>query len=102
MTQISEADLSAGIIALLQKGSAPSPRRDRAAAAACAGDVPPEEYVAAVEALVQEALSTPIDWSTTSLGDAGRIVAATMLEKHPGLSAEAAEALGWDFTFQWR
>jgi hypothetical protein len=52
--------------------------------------------------MVAESLAIPVDWSRTSLGDAGRQVAAEMKRRHPGLSDLAADALGWNFTFEWR
>lgn len=95
-------ELSTGVLAYLHKGSAASPRADAEACAAVALGRAPQSLVAEVTALVQESLAIPIDWASTSLGDAGRHVAAVMAERHPDLSRDAAEALAWNFTFTWR
>lgn len=99
---MNDDELSAGVLAYLQKGTAASPRADEAACAAVATRRDPEVLVTEVQALVQESLSIPVDWDAMSLGDAGRHVAAEMAKRHPELSQEAQEALAWNFTFAWR
>lgn len=99
---MNDEELSAGVIAYLQKGAAASPRADEEACAGVASTRDPATLVAEVTTLVRESLAIPIDWSSTSLGDAGRQVAAEMGRRHPGLSAEARDALAWNFTFTWR
>ncbi|MBO0728489.1 MAG: hypothetical protein J2P57_04470 [Acidimicrobiaceae bacterium] len=94
-------ELSEAIVAYLQRGKAPSPRADAKAVRSIALS-DPGELVARVTALVEESVAVPVDWSTLSLGDAGRAAAAEMARRHPELSQEALDALSWNFTFQWR
>lgn len=94
--------LSDAVVAYLGYGSARSPRTDAAAADAVALRNGSATRTSAVEQLVTESLAVPVDWSRTSLGDAGRQVATEMKRRHPGLSDLAADAMGWNFTFQWR
>lgn len=79
-----------------------SPRTDAGAADAAAVRRGNPSRTSTVEQMVAQSLAIPVDWSRTSLGDAGRQVAAEMKRRHPGLSDLAADALGWNFTFQWR
>ena len=95
-------ELSAGVLAYLQKGQAASPRADVAACASVAAGREPVVLVVEVKELVDEALAISIDWDSTTLGDAGRHVAAEMRARHPELSQDAADALAWNFTFVWR
>ncbi len=99
---MNDDELSAGVLAYLQKGVGASPRTDEAACAAAATTRDPAVLLAEVKALVQESLAVPVDWDSMSLGDAGRHVAAEMAQRHPGLSQEAQDALAWSFTFAWR
>lgn len=99
---MNDDELSTGVVAYLQKGSAASPRADEEACARVAAAREPATLVSEVKALVQESLAIRIDWDATSLGDAGRQVAAEMARRHPELSQEALEALAWNFTFAWR
>jgi pimeloyl-ACP methyl ester carboxylesterase len=99
---MSDDELSAGVLAYLQKGVAASPRADGSACAAVAATREPTALVREVEALVQESLTVPVHWDGMSLGDVGRHVAAEMATRHPELSQEAQEALAWNFTFAWR
>lgn len=95
-------ELSAAVIAYLQRGRAASPRADAPAAAAVARERDPAALVSAVDALVEESVAVPVEWSTLTLGEAGRAVAAEMGKRHPELSTEALDALAWNFTFVWR
>jgi hypothetical protein len=97
-----DPELSAAVVAYLQRGSAKSPRTDREAAAGEATSSDPAELVARVEAYVQESVDVPVDWNALSLGDAGRFAAAEMGRRHPELSGEALDALAWNFSFAWR
>lgn len=97
-----DQELSAAILAYLQRGSAASPRTDIESCAAVATVRDAAELVAETVAIVQESLGVPVDWSSLSLGDAGRAVAAEMSARHPELSTEALDALAWNFTFAWR
>ncbi len=103
MSPASPSDaLSEAVVAYLGYEREPSPRTDAAAADAVAVRFGNPPGASDVEQLVVESLAVPVDWSSTSLGDAGRLVIAEMKRRHPGLSDLAAEALGWNFTFQWR
>jgi hypothetical protein len=97
-----DVELSAAVLAYLPRGTASSPRADRESAAGVASTRRPAELVSLVEQVVTEAEAIPVDWQTLSLGDAGRHVVAEMGRRHPELSDEALEALGWNFTFVWR
>ncbi len=93
--------LDQGIIAYLQRGVAASPRADAEAVRALApGDS--DELLTKVRSLIQESLAVPIDWSTTTLSEAGRTMAVTIHERHPTLGPDAVDALAWNFTFSWR
>lgn len=94
--------LSEDVVAYLGYKCERSPRIDAAGADAGAVQNESPPRTSTVERLVAESLAIPVDWSRTSLGDAGRQVAAEMKLRHPGLSDLAADALGWNFTFQWR
>jgi hypothetical protein len=94
--------LSEAVVAYLGYKRERSPRIDAAAADAAAARNGSPPRTSTVEELVAESLTIPVDWSRTSLGDAGRQVAAEMKRRHPELSDLAADALGWNFTFQWR
>jgi hypothetical protein len=94
--------LSEAVVAYLGYKRERSPRIDAAAADAAAVRIGSPARTSTVEQLVAESLAIPVDWSRTSPGDAGRKVAAEMKRRHPGLSDLAADALGWNFTFQWR
>ncbi|GAB3017277.1 hypothetical protein GCM10011376_02540 [Nocardioides flavus (ex Wang et al. 2016)] len=99
---MTDDELSAGVLTYLQKGRAASPRADEEACAAAAVGREPVLLVMEVKGLVEESLAISIDWDSTSLGDAGRRVAAEMQARHPELSPEAVDALAWNFTFVWR
>jgi len=99
---IVDDELSAGLLAYLQKGVAASPRADEAACAASATIREPDVLLAEVKGLVRESLSVPVDWDSMSPGDAGHHVVAEMAKRHPELSQDALEALAWNFTFAWR
>lgn len=94
--------LSEAVVAYLGFGRERSPRTDAAAAGAASARSGGAPTVSGVEQVVAESLAIPVDWSRTGLGDAGRQVSAEMRRRHPGLSDLAADALGWNFTFQWR
>lgn len=94
--------LSEAVVAYLGYERERSPRTDAAAAAAAAIRSGSSPRTSTVEQIVAESLAMPVDWSSTSLGGAGRLVAAEMKRRHPGLSDLASAALGWNFTFQWR
>ena len=96
------SELSAGVLAYLQRGQAASPRQDREAVRTVARESSPEALLTEVEALVAESLAVSVDWQNPGLGDAGRAVAAEMGKRHPELSHEALDALAWNFTFAWR
>lgn len=95
-------ELSRAIVAFLQRGVAKSPRAERAAAAAQATRSEPAVLVAQVEQIVQETLDVSVDWGSMNLGEAGRAAAAEIGRRHPGLTADALDALAWNFTFAWR
>jgi hypothetical protein len=99
----SDSDVpSEAVVAYLGYKRERSPRIDAAAADAAAVRNGSPPRTSTVELLVAESLAIPVDWSRTSLGDAGRQVAAEMKRRHPGLSEVAADALGWNVTSQWR
>lgn len=93
-------ELSAAVVAYYSRGRRPYPKVDPEAARACAKQRLPDELLALVEDLAAEASRTVVDWTTMSLGDAGRLVAARTREHHPELSIHAAETLGWAFTYE--
>jgi len=99
---VTDQELSAAVVAYLQRGQAASPRADADAVRALASTSDPEALVARVEALVSESLDVPVDWASLSLGDAGRAAAAEMARRHPELDSAALDALAWNFTFVWR
>ncbi|CAN5397877.1 hypothetical protein BH10ACT10_BH10ACT10_28820 [soil metagenome] len=99
---MTDQELSDGVVAYLQKGSASSPRADEEAARAVATGSSPEELVERVKAVVAESLAVTVDWNSLSLGDAGRAAAAETAGRHPGLDETAREALAWNFSFAWR
>lgn len=94
--------LSAALVAYLGCGRERVPRADAAAADAAAARNGTPSRLGTVEHLVAESLAVPVEWTRTSLGDAGRQVARETRHRHPQLSDVAATALGWNFTFQWR
>lgn len=102
MTASDSDVLSEAVVVYLGYKRERSPRADAAAADAAALRNGSPSRTPAVEQVVAESLAIPVDWSRTSLGDAGRQIAAEMKRRHPGLSDLAADALGWNFTFQWR
>jgi hypothetical protein len=102
MTASDAEALSETVVAYLGYKRERSPRTDAAAAEAAAIRSGSSPMTSTVEQLVAESLAIPVDWRSASLGDAGRLVAAEMKRRHPGLSDLAAAALGWSFTFQWR
>jgi len=94
-----DEELSAAVVAYYSRGRKPFPSVDAEAAAACATTRSGPELVALVEAIIGDAERAPIDWATTSLGDAGRLVSARALAAHPELSDHAAGTIGWAFTY---
>lgn len=102
MTSSDSDALSEAVLAHLGYEHERSPRTGATAAAAAAVRDGSPSATSTVEQLVAQSLAIPVDWSRTSLGDAGRQVSAEMKRRHPGLSDLAADALGWNFTFQWR
>ncbi len=95
-------ELSAALVAYLQRGRAASPQADIEAVRAVATGTDPEQLVARVRAVVSESLDVPVDRARRSLGDAGRAAAAEMARRHPELDPAALDALAWNFTFVWR
>ena len=57
---------------------------------------------AAVQAILQEAMSLRPDWSQMSLNEGGDFVEAEMNSRHPELSAKALESIGNYFTYLMR
>lgn len=57
---------------------------------------------AAVQAILQEAMTLRPDWSQMSLNEGGDFVEAEMLARHPELSAKAVESIGNYFTYLMR
>ncbi|MEN1974124.1 hypothetical protein [Cellulomonas olei] len=102
MTSSDSDTLSEAVVAYLGYKRGGFPRVDAEAADAVAVRRGSPSRTSTVEQMVAESLALPVEWSRTSLGDAGRQVAAEMKRRHPGLSDLAADALGWNFTFQWR
>jgi len=94
--------LSEALVAYLGYGRERVPRTDAAAADAAAARNGTPSRLGTVEQLVAESLAVPVEWTRTSLGDAGRQVGHEMRRRHPQLSDLAAAALGWNFTFQWQ
>jgi hypothetical protein len=90
--------LSAAVVAYYSRGRRPYPKVAPEAAQACATQRTPDDLLALVEEIVAEAGSIVVDWTTTSLGDAGRLMAARIRERHPRLSEHAADTVAWAFT----
>jgi hypothetical protein len=95
--------VSAAVIAYLGHGtrSWPGADRDAAAAVLVAGGLPPSQ-VEFVASLVAEALAVRVDWQTTPYAHVDRHVGGVMQGRHGGLTLDAALALGWNFSYQWR
>jgi hypothetical protein len=92
---MTDTQLNAGIVAYVHHGAAVSPRQDPEAVLVI-DPVGAETLLPQVEAVVAESLEVPIDWSTVTLGDAGRQMASVMHERYPELSREALDALAWN------
>ena len=99
---MTDQELSGGVVAYLQRGSAASPRADDSAVLAVAVATPPHDLLATVQGVVNESVDVPVNWDGISLGDAGRLVASEMAARHPELTPEALDALAWNFTYAWR
>lgn len=52
-----------------------------------------------VKGLCDEIWSIEVDWSTHTLDSATEMATAEMCARHPELSDEAIEALGWGFSY---
>ncbi|WP_456786190.1 hypothetical protein [Cellulomonas sp. P5_C5] len=95
-----DEELCAAVVAYYGRGRRPYPKIDPGAARACATRRPPDVLLALVESIAEDAGRVVVDWSTTTLADAGRLIAARARELHPGLSDNAAEAVAWAFTYE--
>ncbi|WP_309129952.1 hypothetical protein [Microbacterium sp.] len=47
-------------------------------------------------------MAVEIDWSSSTLAEAGRHAQREMAARHPELGADALEALSWAFTYSTR
>ncbi|RMI03714.1 hypothetical protein [Cellulomonas triticagri] len=93
--------LSTAVVAYLGVGTRAWPGTDREAALAeLAGAGLPSAALRAVEELVAQACTPPVDWA--AVPDHSRWVRDLMRVRHGGLTGEALDALAWNATFQWR
>lgn len=84
-----EDELSAALLAFLGRGRSAAPVRDTEACRSSAVDSNPDELLARVVAVVEDAATTPIDWTDTSLPEGGRPVAERVAARQPQLSDDA-------------
>jgi len=85
----------------LSKGRSPFPRRDPDAVVR---EFPADgsELLAYAEAVLHEMNSLPTDWATETYRDAIERVKNEMARRHPELSEEAIDAIGWVFSYDWK
>lgn len=94
--------LASAIVAYLHFGTSPAPEADVDAIRALVPGQDATFLIAKVRDVVEFSLATPVDWSTSSLSDAGQKAAAAVAGVFPGLPDEARKAIAWNFTFAWR
>ncbi|WP_203136970.1 hypothetical protein [Microbacterium sp. JZ31] len=97
-----DRELSQAVIAYLAKGRSPFPKSDAEAAKGAATESDPDDLLTRVTDIVAECMSVEIDWSSSTLVEAGRHAQREMAARHPELGADALEALYWAFTYNWR
>lgn len=95
-------ELSAALLAFLGRGRSAAPLRDAEGCRSSAVDSKPDELLARVVAVVEDAATTTIDWTDISLAEGGRLVAERVAARYPDLSDDAVAALVWSFTCDWR
>jgi len=60
------------------------------------------ELAAYADRVLQEMRLVPVDWSTETYHDAIQRVKNEMAQRHPELSEEAVNAIGWVFSYDWK
>ena len=60
------------------------------------------ELVTYAEDILREMRSLPVGWATETYDDAIQRVKDVMQRRHPELSEEAADSIGWVFSYDWK
>jgi len=92
---------SRAILIYLSKGRRPYPGSDREAVLGGFPEHGPE-LLTYVEGVLREMKSLPTDWSRETYEHAIERVKAEMARRHPELSRDAIDALGWRFSYDWK
>jgi hypothetical protein len=95
-------DLSEAVVVAIGLRTRSSPTRDYAALAGVFGEARAPSLASQVQVLLAELDGLQVDWSRQGLAAAGDEAIHVMSRRHPELTEEALEALGWTFTFSWR
>ncbi|GAA4637784.1 hypothetical protein GCM10023196_093000 [Actinoallomurus vinaceus] len=88
------------MIVYLSVGRSPFPHADPEHLAEIFGDEA-ERLLPYVKELSSEIMTIEIDWSTHTLDSATEMAMTQMRKRHPELSDEAIEALGWSFGYSY-
>jgi hypothetical protein len=94
-------DLSAAVVGFLGYGRSKAPVADHAFLDRQFGDRA-RRLADAVGELIQEIDAMEVDWTSNAFESATDHVVREIQRRHPDLSTEAARALGWKFSFDWR
>src|SRR4051794_2923625 len=89
---------SRAVTVYLSVGRSPTPHGDPEYLAEVFGDEA-KTLLPDVKGLIDEIWSIEVDWTTHTLVSATEMAAAEMRARHPDLSDEAIEALGWFFSY---
>ncbi len=96
---VEDEELSAAVVMYVSRGRSSFPVRDPDAVRAVAVRRSPEALLAAVEALVAEMSTIPVDWARLGLRDGSHRVGDVMRARHPELDPAAIAALVWFFSY---
>jgi hypothetical protein len=94
--------LSEAVMLFTGKGVAKTPQEDRDAVKLRFGREAAVARLAEIDDILRALETFRVDWSNTSLGEAGRLAEVQMQTQFPQLSAPACQALGWLYTWWWK
>ncbi|MFI6903741.1 hypothetical protein ACIBKY_20920 [Nonomuraea sp. NPDC050394] len=83
-------------------GGAAWPRKDPAALAGALGSEQAAEMLPTLDALADEMLRVPVDWTGHTLQSGTAAAVAEMRARHPGLTDAALRQLGRYFGYTWK
>ena len=92
-------ELSRAVVAYIRGAGLAWPHRSLEAVAEAMGADAAERLRQCLNGLAEESVYWPVDWDGHDLRSAMEVVRRGLTDAHPELSAEAVDALVWDFSY---